>query len=108
MTGILEYSIIRYYVYNDDSISLPNIRANAIQGAPKTWKVSWGTCYANYALGGIRWLEALEDHPLRTQNPSEAGFFVVPIPVGATLIWGQNKTCLKDAFETVFDGTLFQ
>lgn len=107
MTETLEASITQYYVYEEDNIVLPDIRAKAIQREPRTWKFRWGERYANYALGEIRWLEALESHPLRTRNASEATFFVVPIPVGAVLYWGSNVD-LRSAFETILNGSMFQ
>ena len=36
-----------------------------------------------------------------------ADFFVVPIPLGATLVWGQNQL-LKEAYGTLFNTSLFQ
>mmetsp|Transcript_10661 Transcript_10661/g.16224 ORF Transcript_10661/g.16224 Transcript_10661/m.16224 type:complete len:496 (-) Transcript_10661:237-1724(-) len=109
MTGMLETSSIQYYVYNNESLSLPHIRAKATEDAPMTWKGKWGRRFAHYGLGEIRWLESLEGHPLRTMDPSEAVFFVVPIPVTAAMFWGStNKKELGNAFEAILNGALFQ
>jgi len=107
MTGLLESSTIRYYVYDDDKLVLSDIREKAIQDAPKTWRQKWGWRYFSYARGEIRWIEALERHPQRTRDPCEADFFVVPLPVGAVLFWGQTQL-LREAYQTLFDSALFQ
>eukprot|EP00560_Eucampia_antarctica_P002408 CAMPEP_0197833446 /NCGR_PEP_ID=MMETSP1437-20131217/19074_1 /TAXON_ID=49252 ORGANISM="Eucampia antarctica, Strain CCMP1452" /NCGR_SAMPLE_ID=MMETSP1437 /ASSEMBLY_ACC=CAM_ASM_001096 /LENGTH=745 /DNA_ID=CAMNT_0043437515 /DNA_START=131 /DNA_END=2368 /DNA_ORIENTATION=+ len=107
MTKLLESSTIRYYVYDDDKLVLSHIRAKALEDAPKTWRYKWGLRYSEYAKGEIRWIEALERHPQRTRDPCEADFFVVPIPVGAAVLWGQPQL-LRDAFETLLNGALFQ
>lgn len=107
MTAILESSTIRYYVYDDDKLVLSDYREKAIQDAPKTWRAKWGHRYFDYSRGEIRWIEALERHPQRTRDPCEADFFVVPIPVGAVLCWGQSQV-LREAFQTLFDSALYQ
>ena len=107
MTKLLESSTIRYYVYDDNKLVLSHIRAKALEDAPKTWRPNWGLRFSEYAKGEIRWIEALERHPQRTRDPCEADFFVVPIPVGATVVWGQPQL-LRDAFTTLLNGTLFQ
>jgi len=86
---------------------LSDLREKAIQGAQTTWRERWGMRYFEYARGEIRWIEALERHPQRTRDPCEADFFVVPIPVGAVLFWGQSQV-LREAFQTLFDSALFQ
>jgi len=106
MTELLESSTTRYYVYDDEKFVLSDIRAKAIQDAPKTWSNKWGQRYSKYAEGEIRWIEALERHPQRTRDPCEADFFVVPIPVTATIFWGQPQL-FRDAFLTLFDSALF-
>ena len=107
----LESATTKHYVYDDDKIALFNIRTKAIDNAPLTWRRSWGSRFADYARGEIRWLEALESHPLRTRNMSEATFFVVPIPLGAVLMWGGEddlvKKTLREAFRLVLNGPLF-
>ncbi|KAL7493004.1 hypothetical protein ACHAWT_002160, partial [Skeletonema menzelii] len=107
MTELLESSTIRYYVYDDDKLVLSDYREKAIQDAPKTWPHKWGHRLFDYSRGEIRWIEALERHPQRTQDPCEADFFVVPIPVGAVLCWGQSQV-LREAFQSLFDSALFQ
>ena len=102
LTKELESSTIRYYVYDDDIISLPKIRSKALLNHnATTWNASWGLRFAEYAKGEIRWLEALENHPLRTYNTSEAAFFLVPIPLGASIISGSGKD-ISRAFRQVF------
>jgi len=107
LTRMLEGSTTRYYIYNDEKVVLPKIRARAIQNAPLTWKHNWGKRFADYAMGEIRWLEALESHPLRTLNISEAAFFITSIPVGAALFWG-SKEDLGNAFRAVLNSSVFQ
>merc|ERR1712161_160295 len=106
-TKLLESSTIRYHVYDDNKLVLSHIRAKALEDAPKTWRPNWGLRFSEYAKGEIRWIEALERHPQGTRDPCEADFFVVPIPVGATVFWGQPQL-LRDAFTTLLNGTLFQ
>lgn len=52
-------------------------------------------------------MEALENHPLRTRDPEEADFFVVPIPVGCTIFWGNSQE-VGNAYKFLFNQTLFQ
>ena len=99
---------IRYYVYNDTNMTLPSVRQNALQNSkPWTWTARWGTRFADYAKGEIRWLQALEMHPMRTHNVSEAAFFVVPIPVGATYFWA-TQIDRTNAFRHLLQHPLFQ
>ena len=107
MTSLLESSTTRYYVYDHDKLVLSHIREKAIQDAPKTWRAKWGARFSEYARGEIRWIEALERHPQRTLDPCKASFFVVPIPVGAALVWGSSQL-IREAFETLFNTSLFQ
>jgi hypothetical protein len=84
----LESSDIQYYVYDNPNMTLPHIRDKAMNDAKQTWTQRWGLRFADYSKGEIMWLLALEDHHLRTYNASEASFIVVPIPIGATFMWG--------------------
>jgi len=94
---------LRYYVYDDELLTLPQIREKALNDSkPQIWKRNWGQRFADYARGEIRWLEALERHSLRTINASEAAFFVVPIPVGATFFWSIDNTNKNNARVTAF------
>ena len=79
---------LQCYVYDDIVMRMPEIRDKArVNSQPWIWKRKWGRRFADYARGEIRWIEALEQHPLWTTNASEAAFFEVPIPVSATYFW---------------------
>ena len=97
VTAELEGARVRYYVYDDDALSLPKIRDKAKRHQkPFTLirpggRLAWGTRFADYARGEIRWLESLENSSLRTRNPYDAAFFVVPIPMTATFFWGRTE-----------------
>lgn len=92
LTHELENSKIRYYVYDDGGLRLPKIRAQANRfDKPWAWKARWGKRFEEYARGEIRWLESLETSTLRTRDPLEADFFVVPIPITATHFWGTTS-----------------
>lgn len=107
LTKELEQSTIRYYVYDHDNVTLFKVRQRAKEKGKPTWKPKWGLRYADYARGEIRWLEALEKHPLRTRNASEADFFVVPIPVGAAIYYGDRVDLIR-AFRLILHDSLFQ
>ena len=92
----LESVTARYYVYNHPNLTLPALRQNALHNAPRTWPWRTNQRFATYAQGEIRILQALEqDAVLRTFNASQAAFFVLPIPWGATWFWGTRRKCPK-------------
>jgi hypothetical protein len=92
----LESSVTeRYFVYDDSNLTLPELRSQALGGAKLTWPWSTNKRFASYGQGEIRFLQALEEHPLRTRKASEASFFVIPIPFGATWFWGTKRRCPK-------------
>lgn len=92
----LELVTARYYVYNHPNLTLPALRQSALHNTPRTWPWRTNQRFATYAQGEIRILQALEqDAVLRTFNASQAAFFVLPIPWGATWFWGTRRKCPK-------------
>ena len=82
----------RYYVYTNTNFSLPDIRVKAKNFSTPTWgNRLWTSRFKSYALGEIRYIEALEQYTnsnLRTFNIVDADFVVVPIPLSAAVFWG--------------------
>ena len=109
LTREFENSDIRYYVYDDETIRLPWIRNQGKRFMTPTWRPgrTWARRFQDYARGEIDWLERLENSTLRTSNPAEADFFLVPIPLSATFLWGSKEERVT-AFRRVFNSSWFQ
>lgn len=71
-----------------------------------TWGgTSWARRFRDYAVGELRFYEALEnytDSRVRTLNISEADFILVPIPLGAAVFWGYASD-IENAFSHLFN-----
>ena len=100
----------RYYVYTNTNLSLPDIRVKAKNFSTPTWgNRLWTSRFKSYALGEIRYIEALEQYTnsnLRTFNIEDADFVVVPIPLSAAVFWG-DATDVTLAFGHLFHGEPF-
>jgi hypothetical protein len=88
---LIPSNISYYHVYSNPNLTLPGIQEKALYNAPPTWKFKWGARFGDYSVGEIQWLQALEDCPRRTNDASEASIIVVPIPIGATFMWGHQE-----------------
>ena len=86
----LSSSSYRYYIYDDHNMTRTDIREKVKQGNGWTWKFRWGTRFKEYSMWEIRYLEALEKHPFRSYNASEADFILIPIPFGSLLTMASN------------------
>lgn len=108
VTRLLEtYSGGRYFVYTSENLTLPRIRilAKDPHSTPTWGRASWTRRFKDYAVGELRFYEALEnytDSRIRTLNMSEADFILVPIPLGAAVFWG-NASDIENAFKHLFD-----
>ncbi len=108
VTRLLEtYNGGRYFVYTSENLTLPYIRKMAKDPySTPTWgRTSWTRRFKDYAVGELRFYEALEnftDSRVRALNISEADFILVPIPLGAAVFWGYASD-IENAFNHLFN-----
>ena len=103
----LSNSAHRYFVYDNPTMTVPDIREKAGRGN-FTWRHKWGARYKMYAHWELEYLKALEEHPLRTHDANKADFIVIPIPVNAISVAGNPSEDMRHALDTLYNETLFQ
>lgn len=101
---------LRYYIYTDKNLRRMDIRKQVKKQHKGEWSESWGHRFKEYAEHEIVMMEALERNPhMRTPDPDEADFFVVPIPIGG-LVWmtPEDGSETKATWDRLFEKELFQ
>lgn len=99
---------IRYFVLDDPRITRMDIREKVLSGTNATWIHPWGQRFRDeYAAWEIRFLQALEGHADRTFDVGIADYFVLPLPVGGIMTYGNQKD-LRSAIQTIAKHPIFQ
>ena len=101
---------LRYYIYSDKRLRRMDIRKQVKKQHKGAWSQTWGHRFKEYAEHEVVMLSALERNPyLRTREPDEADFFVVPIPMGG-LVWMTSEDGIetKATWDILFEKELFQ
>ena len=102
----------RFYIYDDPIISQSSVieQYRNMGSAASAQSVELDHIKAD-SDGEKAILEALEIHPLRTFNPSDAEVFIVPTPISALLGYGcqwENCTWYDQAFDALRKKPTFQ
>lgn len=84
-----------------------DLRRCVIEGVNLTWPFRWGKRFIDYARWEVRYLEALEVHPYRTKNISDADFFLIPISLG-TLLTAGTANDVRQALDALFSQEIFE
>lgn len=100
---------IRYYIYPEDDISG---RLTAMTYAMTAKRNSHPFNCCRDPLSELAVHQALERHELRTMDPNEATFFIVPTQISSIMSWGcfntdKNCTDYDEAFDALTSHPLF-
>jgi hypothetical protein len=106
MSDELEASQLRYYMYDDPILVRKDFRDSIRRGGGRALMMKR---YGAYGIVEIQMYEALENHPQRTFDTTQADLYIIPI--GLTMFLTQSRNLgpdLSKALETVYNTSTFQ
>jgi len=103
----LEKVSLRYWMYDDARVTLPQARAKQRDPTAKPIDIqTWLKRQKEFSSWDLMHIETFEAHPLRTYDIAQADFVIVPIPVGPCSIYLGAEGC-AGAFRFLRNHTVF-